>query len=77
MSRALMDDPLLDAFGLPRPHPAFRALVRAGLKARARFVRFLPARREPLFARDLPQIRSYPHGYDVAGLGTFPEPAPA
>src|SRR3954471_12182895 len=65
MSHALMDDPLLDAFGLPRPHPAFRTLVRGGLKARGRVERFLPARREPLFARDLPQIRSYPHGYDV------------
>ena len=73
MSYALMDDPLLDAFGFPHPNPAFRALVRAGLKGRGRFVRFLPARRRPLFARDLPQIRSYPDGYDVAALGTFPE----
>jgi hypothetical protein len=77
MSYALMDDPLLDAFGFPRPNPAFRALVRAGLKGRGRFVRLMPPRREPLFARDLPQIRSYPDGYDVAELGTFPEREPA
>jgi ER-bound oxygenase mpaB/B'/Rubber oxygenase, catalytic domain len=74
MSYAMMDEPLLDAFGFPHPHPVFRALVRGGMKARARVERFLPARTEPRFARDLPQIRSYPHGYDVAELGTFPAP---
>jgi hypothetical protein len=73
MSYALMDGPLLDAFGFPHPHPAFRALVRAGLRARGRVVRFLPPRRRPLLPRDMPQVRSYPHGYDVADLGTFPE----
>jgi hypothetical protein len=76
MSYALMDDPLLDAFRFPRPNPAFRALVRAGLWGRARFERFLPPRRTPLLARDLPQIRSYPDGYDVGDLGTFPEREP-
>ncbi|NYJ07121.1 oxygenase MpaB family protein [Petropleomorpha daqingensis] len=73
MSYALMDAPLLDAFRFPHPHPAFRALVRAGLRARGRAVRFLPPRRRPLLPRDMPQVRSYPQGYDVAALGTFPE----
>src|SRR3954469_23022621 len=73
MSYALMDDPLLDAFRFPHPHPVFRALVRAGLKARGRVVRFLPPRRQPFTVAELRQIRSYPHGYDVADLGTFPE----
>ncbi|WP_448624582.1 oxygenase MpaB family protein [Geodermatophilus sp. URMC 64] len=72
MSYALMDDPLLDAFDFPHPNPAFRALVRGGLKARGRAVRFLPPRTAPRFARDLPQVRSYPDGYDIAELGTFP-----
>ncbi|MGY1616661.1 oxygenase MpaB family protein [Geodermatophilus sp. SYSU D00691] len=73
ISCALMDGPLLDALGYPRPHPAFRALVRAGVRARGRVVRFLPARRAPRWAGDMPQVRSYPHGHDVAELGTFPE----
>jgi hypothetical protein len=77
MSLAVMDDPLLDAFRFPRPHPLLRSLVRGGLKARGRAVRFLPPRREPYFARQLPQIRSYPDGYEVAGLGTFPHGCPA
>jgi len=76
MSYALMDPPLLEAFDFPRPPPAFRALVRAGLRARGRAVRLLPPRQRPLLPRDMPQVRSYPHGYDVAALGTFPEPEP-
>jgi hypothetical protein len=67
-----MDDPLLDVFGFPRPHPLVRALVRAALAARGRFVRVLPPRTEPRYARQLPNLRSYPDGYDIAQLGTFP-----
>jgi hypothetical protein len=53
-----------------------RGLVRTGLKARGRVVRFMPPRREPYFARQLPQIRSYPSGYSVPELGTFPPGCP-
>ena len=49
---------------LSAPGPVLRALVRGGLKARGRVVRFLPPRPRPFFARQLPQIRSYPDGYD-------------
>jgi hypothetical protein len=76
MSLAVMDDPLLDAFHFPRPHPLLRSLVRGGLKGRGRVVRFLPPRRQPYFARQFPQIRSYPDGYEIAGLGTFPHGCP-
>jgi uncharacterized protein (DUF2236 family) len=72
ISLAVMDARLLDAFGFPHPHPVVRALVRGGLKARGRAVRFLRPRRQPYFARQLPQIRSYPGGYEVGDLGTFP-----
>jgi hypothetical protein len=73
MSYALMDEPLLDAFRFPRPHPAVRALVRRGLAARGRVVRFFPPRRSPYYARQLPQVRSYPTGYALDRLGTFPD----
>jgi hypothetical protein len=76
ISLAVMDGPLLDAFGFPRPNPLLRVLVRGGLKARGRVVRCLPARRQPYFARQLPQIRSYPGGYEVDRLGTFPPGCP-
>jgi uncharacterized protein (DUF2236 family) len=76
ISLAVMDAPLLDAFGFPHPNAAFRAVVRGGLKARGRVVRFLPSRREPYFARQLPQICSYPDGYEVSRLGTFPRGCP-
>jgi hypothetical protein len=74
-SFALMDDALLDAFGYPHPGTLERRLATGGLRLRARLVRRLPVRVEPRFARDLPNIRSYPHGYDVAQLGVFPRTA--
>ena len=75
-ARALMDDPLLDAFHYRRPTRWERSLAAGALRLRARVVRLLPARKEPLFARQLPNIRSYPEGYDVARLGTFPRGCP-
>lgn len=76
VSLATMDVPLLSAFRFPHPHPVLRALVRGGLKARGRVVRFLPPRRQPFFGRMLPQLRSHPDGYDVEALGTFPPGCP-
>ena len=76
MSFATMDDALLDAFAFPHPGRVTRGLVRGGLKARGRVVRFLPARTRPYYARQSPQIRSYPAGYSVAELGTCPVPHP-
>jgi hypothetical protein len=76
MSYSLMDDPLLDAFGFPHPRPAVRALVRGALAARGRVVRFLPPRRRPFYARQQPMVRSYPDGYELERLGTFPGSAP-
>ena len=70
-SRALMDDHLLDAFRFPRPTAAERRLARAVLQARAAWLRRRPPRLEPVHARDVGNIRSYPDGYDIAALGTF------
>ena len=69
---ALMDDPLLEAFGFPFPHPVLRSVVRTGLATRGRVVRYLPPRKTPRYARQLPNLRTYPHGYDITQLGTFP-----
>ena len=73
-AKGLMDDPLLDAFRY-RPARWERSLATGALRLRGRVVRLLPPRREPLFARQLPNIRSYPNGYEVAELGTFPSSA--
>jgi hypothetical protein len=74
-AKALMDDPLLDAFGYRRPARWERRLAAAALRLRGRVVRRMPPRAEPLFARQLPNIRSYPRGYEVTELGTFPASA--
>lgn len=76
ISLATMDESLLDAFAFPHPSRLWRRLVHGALRARGRVVRFLPARTEPFFARQLPQVRSYPDGYRVDELGTFPPGCP-
>ncbi|MFD6422578.1 oxygenase MpaB family protein [Streptomyces sp. NPDC060198] len=73
-SLALLDDALLDAFRYRRPGAFARGLTRGALRLRARAVRLLPPRSRPHYARQNPEIKGYPDGYDVAALGTFPVP---
>lgn len=68
----MLDEPLRTALGYDDPGPVVRHAARAALRARARVLRALPPRRRPKLARDLPRIRSYPGGFDLADLGTFP-----
>ncbi len=69
---SLMDDHLLEAFHYPHPTRLVRAFCRSALAIRGRLVRLLPPRTEPTFGRQSPTVRSYPDGYRVDDLGTFP-----
>lgn len=73
---SLMDDHLLDAFRYRHPNPLLRTVSRGALKVRGRLLRFFPVRTRSKFARELPNIRSYPNGYQVEDLGTFPTACP-
>ncbi|MFF2486770.1 oxygenase MpaB family protein [Microbacterium sp. NPDC058062] len=70
-SRALMDPPLLRAFGYRDPGRIARRLSAGALRLRARAVAVLPKRRTPLHVIDLPRIRSHPNGFDIEQMGTF------
>ncbi|MEQ3550526.1 oxygenase MpaB family protein [Pseudonocardia nematodicida] len=70
--RALMDEPLRAALGYPAQPGIVRSAADAVLRARAAVVRRMPVRTVPFSLPDSPNIRSYPDGYDVARLGTFP-----
>jgi hypothetical protein len=65
---ALLDEPLCDALGLPRPSTRERAAAEAAVRVRAALVRRLPARRRPVF-RTLERHRTYPDGYEIPRLG--------
>ena len=73
---AVMDDPVLDGFGFPKPSPAVRKLVDAMLKSRAWVLRFLPARRKPRLRTEM-RHRSYPRGYRIEELGPPTDQKPA
>ena len=65
---ALMDDPLREAFGFPRPPRAVRAAVESALRARARVVALLPPRRRPRL-RTKRRTRTYGRRWEIETLG--------
>ena len=73
---AMLDEPLLEAFGFPRPSPRMRRLVEGGLKMRGRFIRPLPERHGPRL-RTGPRRPTYPGGYRIEELGPPIESAQA
>jgi hypothetical protein len=70
-SRAIMDAELLAAFHYVQPAWPIRWSSRTALRLRSHITGWLPSRRRPRLVRDMPRIRSYPQGFDVAGLGVF------
>jgi hypothetical protein len=65
---SLMDEPLLDAFGFPRPPRALRVAVETSLRARARLVALLPPRRRPRL-RTRRKTRTYGREWHLEALG--------
>ncbi|WP_201774737.1 oxygenase MpaB family protein [Demequina salsinemoris] len=76
LSRCLMDDALLAAFRYEVPSPAVRSVARASVRLRGKVAGLLPASAKPTRVADLPWIRSYPDGFRVEDLGTFPHGCP-
>lgn len=68
---ALLDEPLLEAFGFPRPSRLRRALAEGALRWRGRVAGWLPERRSP---QVIPGRggRTYPEGYTLEELGPAP-----
>ena len=75
-TKALLDDRLIKAFDYPEPSRIWRKLSSGALKLRAKIVRRMPPREEPSWARDNPNIVSYPDGYSPSRIGTFPKGCP-
>jgi len=65
---ALLDDDMLQAFGFPKPLPLTRPMIRADLKLRGAFIRWLPPRRQPHFFTDNPNL-THPKRYEIHKLG--------
>ncbi|RKS10635.1 uncharacterized protein DUF2236 [Nocardiopsis sp. Huas11] len=75
-SMAILDDSLIETFRYEPPSRAWRRAADLALKLRAKVVRRMKPREEPLWAENNPNIRSYPTGYDVNRIGTFPAGCP-
>ena len=75
-SIALLDDHLREAFGYEKPSTLMTRLAHGSLVARGRLVRFFPPRRKPKYLRDTHRVKSYPGGFMIERLGTFPSTMP-
>ncbi len=75
--RAMLDPPMLAAFGLPPAPRWVSGAARAGLRTRAVAVRLLPARRTSRLGVDARNrtYPGYPAGYRPSDLGAPPPPA--
>lgn len=69
---AMLDTPLRRALGYDDPPAVVAAGVEAALQVRKRVIKWLPARRDYVSPLDRLRLRTYPGGYDVAQVGTFP-----
>jgi hypothetical protein len=65
---AILEEPLLVAFGFPSPPRLLRGVVAGSLRMRGRLLRLLPRRTRPVLRTSMCP-RSYPEGYDVTRLG--------
>jgi hypothetical protein len=74
---ALLDEPLLDALGLPHPTAAERRAGEAALKLRARAVALMPARRRPRRRTTMRRRKTYPQGWEIDSLGPQVERLPS
>ncbi|GJL58771.1 MAG: peptidase [Nitrospirales bacterium] len=65
---ALLEPPLITAFGFPEPSRLMRRAVPSLLKLRAGLLRYLPPRRHPRLRTEMVHP-SHPHGYVIEQLG--------
>jgi ER-bound oxygenase mpaB/B'/Rubber oxygenase, catalytic domain len=70
---SVMDEPLARAFRYPVPSRLERAFFRGAMQVRARLLRFSPARSKPKWVSQFGYFRTYPAGYEIDDLGTFPD----
>ncbi|MGB2952466.1 MAG: oxygenase MpaB family protein [Gaiellaceae bacterium] len=68
---AMLDDPILDAFGFRHPSPQLRRAVAAAMRARSRGIRLLPSRRRPRLRTEM-RRRTYGRSYELESLGPPP-----
>ena len=73
---SIMDDHLRRTFRFAAPAPIAVRASRSALRLRGRLESLLPARRHPKRVKNLRIVRSYPNGFDVDDLGTFPSGCP-
>ena len=72
VARCFMDNPLLNAVNLEEAPTFLKKIISFSMKARAAAIYLLPERKKP-FLRTKLKRPTYPRGYKISELGTFPK----
>ncbi len=72
-ARSVMDPPLSAALGYRQPNSLALRTVDVSLRLRGLALRLFPARQTPALAENYGRMRSYPGGFALQDLGTFPK----
>ena len=72
VARCFMDERLLDAVNLEPAPEMLRKIVFSMMKLRSKVNSLLPERKKP-FLRTKLKRPTYPKGYEIKELGTFPK----
>ncbi len=70
--QCFMDRPLLNAVNLKEPPELLKKIVLLSMQIRSKIIYLLPERKKP-FLRTKLKRPTYPNGYKIEELGTFPE----
>tara|TARA_B100000242_G_scaffold267326_1_gene216727 strand:- start:134 stop:646 length:513 start_codon:yes stop_codon:yes gene_type:complete len=71
ITNCLMDEPLLNAMGFKHPNPILRAFVMILLQIRMWFMSLIGDKKKPVLGTTKKRS-SYPKGYKIEDIGTFP-----
>jgi hypothetical protein len=72
---SLLDPRLRRALRYDEAPALVSAGVEAALRMRKHLLAWMPARRDYVSPLDRMRLRTYPRGYDIAKVGTFPDRA--
>lgn len=73
---SMLDPHLRRALHYDDPPALVSAGVEAALRIRRHVLAWMPARRDYVSPLDRMRLRTYPRGYDISRVGTFPDRAP-
>lgn len=69
---SMMDEKLMNAMGFPKPSKLIKAFTQTAMRFRKFILQYTPDRKKPFYQTEVKR-KTYPEGYRIEELGTFPQ----